>query len=178
MLLRFLKTLINDYTKRDSTPLGVLSLYYLLFVDNMYEIIEETYQNHIIPIEAPFHFFEACSPRKIGNTYYLIYSPRKGSRLDYATSSSPMGFFEYRCTIIDNGIDYPAGNNHGSICCINGQWYIFYHRMTNGTIMSRRACVEKIELLPDGTIPQVEMTSIGFEICKLGCCPLFSIFAR
>lgn len=74
-----------------------------------------------------------------------------------------MGFFEYRCTIIDNGIDYPAGNNHGSICCINGQWYIFYHRMTNGTIMSRRACVEKIELLPDGTIPQVEMTSLGFE---------------
>ena len=35
--------------------------------------------------------------------------------------------------------------------------------MTNGTIMSRRACVEKIEILPDGTIPQVEMTSLGFE---------------
>ena len=65
--------------------------------------------------------------------------------------------------IIDNGIDYPAGNDHGSICNINGQWYIFYHRMTNATITSRRACVEKIEILPDGTIPQVEMTSLGFE---------------
>lgn len=131
--------------------------------DNMYEIVDGTYQNHIIPVEAPFHFFEACSPRKVGDTYYLIYSPRKGSRLDYATSTSPMGPFEYRGTIIDNGLDYPGGNNHGSICCINGQWYIFYHRMTNGTIMSRRACVEKIELLPNGTIPQVEMTSLGFE---------------
>ena len=35
--------------------------------------------------------------------------------------------------------------------------------MTNGTIMSRRACVEKINLLPDGSIPTVEMTSLGFE---------------
>ena len=29
--------------------------------------------------------------------------------------------------------------------------------------MSRRACVEKIKILPDGRIPQVEMTSLGFE---------------
>ena len=56
-----------------------------------------------------------------------------------------------------------GGNDHGSVCDINGQWYIFYHRMTNNTIMSRRACVEKIEILPDGTIPTVEMTSLGFE---------------
>jgi len=28
--------------------------------------------------------------------------------------------------------------------------------------MSRRGCVEKIEILPDGTIPAVEMTSLGF----------------
>ncbi|MGN1415458.1 MAG: xylan 1,4-beta-xylosidase, partial [Oscillospiraceae bacterium] len=65
--------------------------------------------------------------------------------------------------IVDNGVDYPGGNNHGSVACINGQWYVFYHRMTNGTIMSRRGCVEKIEILPDGTIPPVEMTSLGFE---------------
>lgn len=35
--------------------------------------------------------------------------------------------------------------------------------MTNGTIMSRRACAEKIEISPDGTIKPVEMTSLGFE---------------
>lgn len=108
-------------------------------------------------------FFEASSIRKVGDIYYLIYSPKIGSRLAYATSKSPEGPFEYRGYIIDNGVDYPAGNNHGSICQINGQWYIFYHRMTNGTIMSRRACAEKIEILPDGTIPAVEMTSLGFE---------------
>ena len=108
-------------------------------------------------------FFEASSPRKVGDTYYLIYSPRRGSRLAYATAASPAGPFTYRGYIIDNGVDYPGGNNHGSIACLNGQWYVFYHRMTNHSIMSRRACAEKISILPDGTIPPVEMTSLGFE---------------
>ena len=132
---------------------------------NMYEVISESYIPDIIPADKNDEkgFFEACSIRKVNDTYYLIYSPNKGNRLEYMTSDSPSGPFTYRGTIIDNGIDYPAGNNHGSICCINGQWYIFYHRMTNATITSRRACVEKIEILPDGTIPQVEMTSLGFE---------------
>lgn len=130
-----------------------------LNADNMYEIIPESF----IPDIVPYEFFEACSPRKIGSTYYMIYSPKIGSRLAYAISKSPTGPFEYRGIIIDNGIDYPGGNNHGSICNINGQWYIFYHRTTNGTVMSRRGCVEQIVILPDGTIPQVEMTSLGFE---------------
>lgn len=130
---------------------------------NMYEAVDGSYKLDIIPKEEPFRFFEAASPRKVGDTYYMIYSPKRGSCLDYATSNSPTGPFEYRGTIVDNGIDYPGGNNHGSIVNIKGQWYVFYHRMTNGTIMSRRGCVERIEVLPDGTIPQVEMTSLGFE---------------
>jgi hypothetical protein len=134
-----------------------------LKADNMVEVIDGTYIEDIIPVEEPHCFFEACSPRKVGDTYYMIYSPNPGSRLVYATSKSPRGPFEYRGIIVDNADDYPGGNNHGSICKIGEQWYIFYHRMTNGTIMSRRACVERIEMLPDGTIPQVEMTSLGFE---------------
>ncbi len=108
-------------------------------------------------------FFEASSPRKINGKYYMIYSPCTGSRLAYATADRPEGPYTYRGYIIDNGADYPGGNDHGSVACINGQWYIFYHRMTNNTIMSRRACVERIEILPDGSIPTVEMTSLGFE---------------
>ena len=140
--------------------------------DNMYEIIDGSCIEHFIPCaeteeggftEKESLFFEACSPRKINGTYYMIYSPKQGSRLAYATSDSPTGPYTYRGYIVDNGVDYPGGNNHGSVACINGQWYIFYHRMTNGTIMSRRGCVERIEILPDGTIPPVEMTSLGFE---------------
>lgn len=123
----------------------------------------ETYKPHIIPVEPPFKYFEACSPRKINGTYYLVYSQTRGCCLDYATSDSPMGPFVHRGTIIDNGIDYPGGNDHGGLVQIDGQWYIFYHRTTNNTCFSRQGCVERVTILPDGTIPQVEMTSLGFE---------------
>lgn len=132
--------------------------------ESMYKIKSGSLVQDIIPNgKDDSDFFEASSMRKIGDTYYFIYSGKRGSRLYYATSKSPTGPFEKRGYIIDNGKDYPAGNNHGSICKINDQWYIFYHRMTNGTIMSRRACAERIEILPDGSIPEVEMTSLGFE---------------
>ncbi len=138
--------------------------------DNMYEAYDAI--EHFIPCEITEEggfdekdklFFEAASMRKVGGTYYMIYSPKCGSRLAYATSDSPTGPFTYRGYIVDNGVDYPGGNNHGSIVCIKGQWYIFYHRMTNNSIMSRRGCVERIEILPDGAIPTVEMTSLGFD---------------
>jgi hypothetical protein len=127
---------------------------------NMFEVLPNTYQPDIIPVDKPFNFFEAASPRKVGDTYYLIYAD--GGTLVYATSKKPTGPFEYGGRIITNGRDYPGGNNHGSICKINDQWYIFYHRMTNNTIFSRRACVERITIAPDGKIKEVEMTSLGF----------------
>lgn len=118
-------------------------------------------------------FFEASSMRKIQDTYYFIYSSIHGHELCYATSKSPVEGFRYRGRIISNtdrGIDsykeadrdmaYPD-NNHGSIECINGKYYVFYHRHTNASSYSRQACLEPIEVLPDGTIPQVEMTTSG-----------------
>ncbi|MBO7338483.1 MAG: family 43 glycosylhydrolase [Lachnospiraceae bacterium] len=135
--------------------------------ETMYKVIPGSLKKRVMDdreeVPSPKRFYEASSPRKIGDTYYLIYSARKGSRLAYATAPAPTGPFTYRGYIIDNGIDYPGGNNHGSLCKIGDQWYIFYHRMTNGTMFSRRACVEKVTILPDGTIPPVEMTSLGFE---------------
>jgi len=118
-------------------------------------------------------FFEASSIRKVGSTYYFIYSSVLMHELCYATSSSPVEGFVYRGVIISNVDKYIGtyknpgremafpNNNHGGIECINGQWYIFYHRHTNGDSYSRQGCLEPIEILPDGTIPQVEMTSCG-----------------
>jgi hypothetical protein len=135
--------------------------------ETMYKVIPGSLRKRVMDdreeVPSPKRFYEASSPRKIGDTYYLIYSARKGCRLAYATSDAPTGPFTYRGYIIDNGIDYPGGNNHGSLCKVGDQWYIFYHRMTNDTMFSRRACVEKVTILPDGSIPPVEMTSLGFE---------------
>ncbi len=130
--------------------------------NDMRTVLPGTYQWDIIaPGSEPDDFFEACSPRKAGDTYYLIYSPRQGSRLAYATSDKPTGPFTRRGYIVDNGDEFPGGNNHGSIMKIGDQWYIFYHRMTNGTVFSRQACAEPITILPDGSIPTVKMTSMG-----------------
>ena len=115
-------------------------------------------------------FYEAPSIRKIGDTYYLVYSSGENNELCYATSKYPDRGFEYRGVIISNSdIGYngnkkkkaPAGTIHGGIECIKGKWYVFYHRCTNNTDFSRQACAEPIEILPDGSIPQVEITSQG-----------------
>lgn len=118
-------------------------------------------------------FFEAPSIRKKGDTYYFIYSSIVMHELCYATSECPTKDFKYRGVIVSNNdlhIDsykpahkpmYYGGNNHGSIVEVNGKWYIFYHRHTNGTHFCRQGCIEKIEFRKDGTITQVEMTSCG-----------------
>jgi len=120
-------------------------------------------------------FFEAPSIRKRGDTYLFIYSSQVMHELCYATSASPKGPFTYGGVIVSNndlgiGTYKPAdrpmafgGNNHGSIAEIAGQWYIFYHRQTNGTWYSRQGCAEPIFFDENGKIPQVEITSCGLN---------------
>ncbi|MBR1497698.1 MAG: family 43 glycosylhydrolase [Oscillospiraceae bacterium] len=110
-------------------------------------------------------FHEGSSMRKIGDTYYYVYADMergKPTSLGYSTGKSPLGPFTYRGIIVDNAPCDPASwNNHGSIECFRGQWYVFYHRCSRGVQQHRRLCVEKIEILPDGSIPEVKMTSQG-----------------
>lgn len=113
-------------------------------------------------------FFEASSIRKVGSKYYFIYSSELSHELCYAVSDKPYEGFVYGGTLVDNadlGLSkttrYFTGNNHGSIENINGKWYVFYHRHTNSSMYSRQGMLEEIEILPDGSIPQVEMTTSG-----------------
>lgn len=119
-------------------------------------------------------FFEGSSIRKIGDNYYFIYSSQRNHELCYARSKFPDRGFVYGGTIISGGdVGYhgrkekerlnTTSNNHGSIECIDGSWYVFYHRHTHNSSYSRQACAEKIMLKEDGTISQVEMTSCGLN---------------
>ena len=117
-------------------------------------------------------FFEASSPRKINGTYYLIYSSELSHELCYAVSKFPRRDFVYGGTLVSIGdIGYQGrtepdnytGNTHGGMVQVNGQWYIFYHRQTNKQKCCRQGCAEKITILPDGSIPQTEMTSCGLN---------------
>jgi len=119
-------------------------------------------------------FFEGSSIRKINNTYYFIYSSQLNHELCYATSKYPDRDFKYGGTIVsagDVGLNgrkekdslNTVGTTHGSIECINGQWYVFYHRLTHGSDYSRQACAEPIEIKADASIEQVEISSCGLN---------------
>ena len=120
-------------------------------------------------------FFEASSIRRVGEMYYFIYSSVLSHELCYATGESPYGPFTYGGTIVSNCdlfIDsykpagrpmYYGGNNHGSIVQIRKDWYIFYHRHTNGQNFGRQGCIEKIQFDKNGKIPQVTITTSGMN---------------
>lgn len=120
---------------------------------------------HDLVTEEEHFFHEGSSMRKIGDTYYYVYADMergKPTALGYSTSKSPLGPFTYQGIIIDNdGCDPASWNNHGSIECVNGQWYVFYHRCSRGVQQHRRLCIEPITIHPDGTIDEVKMTSQG-----------------
>ena len=142
--------------------------------------------------ESEFHFFEASSIRKVKDKYIFIYSRfmpegefglhRTNYTLAYAYSDHPLGPWTYGGTIIDararetdqQGRPFASatitGNTHGSICEINGQWYVFYHRQTGYDEYARQAMVAPIKVEvqegPGGKvlISEGEVTSEGFSL--------------
>ena len=116
-------------------------------------------------------FFEAPSIRKKGDTYFFIYSSQLFHELCYATSKNPMSGFKYQGVLVSNGdlnidtykpVEKPmcyCANNHGSMVQIKDDWFIFYHRHTNGTNYSRQGCFEILHEREDGLFDQVEITS-------------------
>jgi hypothetical protein len=119
-------------------------------------------------------FFEASSIRKIKGRYYFVYSSVQSHELCYAVSDHPDRDYQFGGTLVDIGDIFLngrteeeaincTGNTHGSIECVNGQWYVFYHRQTNRTNFSRQACAEKIYFDQDGNIAQAEVTSCGLN---------------
>ncbi len=135
-------------------------------------------------------FFEASSIRKVGNKYVFVYS-RNGlpeeptgkniNQLAYGYSDSPAGPWKWGGILVDaegetlpDGAGgytrtFPSGNTHGSICEINGQWYIFYHR--NLHTFARQGTVEPLDVEWDEApvsaggevrISTAEVTSNGF----------------
>lgn len=158
-----------------NTPDNVNGACMVVLEDDMLTVKEDA--KHIISYDADFgghEFFEASSMRKVGDKYYFIFSSQKNHELCYAVSDYPDRDFVYGGTIVSNGdvgvngIDDEhrmnmTGTTHGSIIEINGQWYVFYHRLTHKSDYSRQACAEKIYISDDGSIEQVEITSCGLN---------------
>ena len=128
-----------------------------------------------------FRFFEASSIRKIKDKYVFIYSrwtkngeyglPETNYTLAYAYGDKPLGPWTYGGTIIDGrareinekgdtiAAANVSGNTHGSICEINGQWYVFYHRQSGLNEFARQAMVAPITVkVEEGAGGKVEIS--------------------
>ena len=131
---------------------------------SMTEIDPKTFRRNLLT-DREHGFHEGVSVRKRNGLYYMVYtdiSRGKATCISYATGRSPLGPFQKGGVIIDNtGCDPKSWNNHGSIQEIDGRWYVFYHRSTHNSPYSRRVCAEPIRFEPDGSIPEVEMTTQG-----------------
>ena len=142
-------------------------------------------------MDKTYRFFEASSIRKIKDKYVFIYSrwtndnedglPQSNYTLAYCYSNNPLGPWTYGGTIIDGrGKEHrpdgttvatacPNGNTHGSICEINGKWWVFYHRQAGTSEYSRQAMVAPVSVEvvegKDGyvRISEAEFTSEGFK---------------
>ena len=151
---------------------GQLNSFGAELTEDLTQVKEDTLVKNLLT-EKEHYFHEGSSMRKIGDTYYYIFADThrgKATALGYATSKSPLGPFEYQGIIIDNdGCDPKTWNNHGSIECVNGQWYVFYHRSSGNSRYLRRMCAEPIFIDENGFIAEVLPTSIGMgEPYKVG----------
>lgn len=112
---------------------------------------------HILPVPSKANgflghaFFEGASIRKIGDTYYFLYSSERNHELCYATSKYPDRGFVFGGTVVSNGdvgflgrkqkdrLNH-TGTTHGGIEKIGGKWYVFITASRTGaTILVRRA---------------------------------------
>jgi hypothetical protein len=116
---------------------------------------------------TPLDYFESPYLVKRNNIYYEIYAhgAANPTTIDYATSSSPMGPWTHKGTILDTmprvaGQDAPT--NHAGVGLFAGQWYIVYH-VSNGPngggTYKREVAIDKLNFNTDGTIQKVTPSS-------------------
>ncbi len=143
---------------------GQFSLRGAKLSEDMKTIIPESVTRGILT-EWEHGFHEGASIRRRGDKYYLVYTDISRGRatcMSYAVADSPLGPYRKGGVIIDNiYCDPETWNNHGSIAEFKGQWYVFYHRSSQGRKSCRRVCAEPIFFDENGFIREVEQTSQG-----------------
>ena len=108
-------------------------------------------------LEGPFAF-------ERNGVYYLTYPhvENKTERLEYATSSSPLGPFEQRGVILDEAAS-GCWTVHHSIVDYQGQSYLFYHDKDLSPTFDKNRSIraDKLFFNADGTIRKVIPTLRG-----------------
>ncbi|HEU4653769.1 MAG TPA: carbohydrate-binding protein, partial [Steroidobacteraceae bacterium] len=124
-------------------------------IDGEPKVIENLPEKGLL--EGPF-------PLERNGIYYLTYPhvENKTERLEYATSSSPMGPFKQAGVILDES-ESGCWTVHHSLLDWKGQWYLFYHDkdLSPSFDKNRSIRADKLFFNPDGTIQKVTPTLRG-----------------
>jgi hypothetical protein len=111
-------------------------------------------------IEGPFVF-------ERNGIYYLTYPHVQNNieRLEYATSTGPMGPYEWKGVILDES-ESGCWTVHHSIVEYKGQWYLFYHDRDLSPEFDKNRAIhaDKLFFNDDGTIRKVIPTLRGVGI--------------
>lgn len=114
--------------------------------------------------EGPFVF-------ERNGIYYLTYPhvENKTERLEYATSSSPLGPFKWAGVILDEA-QSGCWTVHHSIVDFKGQWHLFYHDKDLSPAFDKNRSIraDKLFFNADGTIRKVIPTLRGVGLVKAG----------
>lgn len=132
--------------------------------DNMVELDSQPQVITNLPthglIEGPFVF-------ERNGIYYLTYPHVQTTieRLEYSTSSNPLGPFKQTGVILDESAD-GCWTVHHSIVEYKGQWYLFYHDkdLSPNFDKNRSVRADKLFFNDDGTIRKVIPTLRGVGI--------------
>jgi len=135
-----------------------------------------------VRLDVPW-LFEDSGINRIGDTYYYTYCSNfqtKGNALglsdgaiQYMTAENPLGPYTYRGELFPNEGHFFGlyGNNHHSLACLNGEWYLFYHSRPVEQAMGitgnyRSPQAERVSFGEDGFPLQVAGTMNGLSQLK------------
>ena len=130
-----------------------------------------------VTLDVPW-LFEDSGINRIGDTYIYSYCSNwqtdgnalglTSGAIQYMTAEDPLGPYTYRGELFPNEGRFFGmyGNNHHSIACLNGQYYLFYHNRPVEKAMGitgnyRSPQADKIEINEDGSLKQVVGTMKG-----------------
>ncbi len=120
------------------------------------------------PIQTfkPQNYTEGPWVYKRNGLYYLVYAANFPETIEYCTSKSITGPWEYRGVIQDRVVN--SSTTHPGIIDFKGKSYFFYHNgaLPTGGSYRRSVCIDYLVYNADGTIQKVVQTTEGVKPVK------------
>ena len=135
-----------------------------------------------VRLDVPW-LFEDSGINRVGDKYYYTYCSNfmtKGNdmkitdgAIQYMIADNPLGPYTYMGELFPNEGHFFGmyGNNHHSLACLNGEWYLFYHNRPVEKAMGitgnyRSPQADRIFFGEDGLPKQVKGTMKGLDQLK------------